>query len=211
MASVVKIDFRGGKQGGTSQVSTSALILAAGASSRMGSPKALLLYRGETFLDRLIGSCQLACADVVVVLGQHAGEIRAGIRSKARFVQNPDPGRGQLSSLQCGLADVPDAAMFVPVDLPAIESSTIRKLVAAFEANAALIAVPRFDGRHGHPVCIARPMIEQLLALPSTGEARDIIRRHRAETLYVDVDDPGILRDIDTRLDYKDLLVEMPG
>ena len=192
-------------------MSITALILAAGASSRMGSPKALLLYRGETFLDRLINACELSCTDVVVVLGQHASEIRAGIRGKARFVQNPDPDRGQLSSLQCGLAETPGSAMFIPVDLPSIESCTIRQLVEAFETNSALIAVPRFDGKHGHPVCIARPVIEELLALPATGQARDVISRHRAETLYVDVNDPGILRDIDTRLDYSDLLAETPG
>ena len=192
-------------------MSVTALILAAGASSRMGSPKALLQYRGETFLDRLISACGLACTDVVVVLGEHASEIRAGIQRKARFVQNPDPDRGQLSSLQCGLAEAQGSAMFIPVDLPAVESNTIGKLVDAFETRSALIAVPRFGGKHGHPVCIARPVIEELLALPATGQARDVISRHRAETLYVDVDDPGILRDIDTRLDYENLMAETPG
>jgi molybdenum cofactor cytidylyltransferase len=192
-------------------VSITALILAAGDSSRMGSPKALLMYRSETFLDRLIKACEQVCGDVVVVLGRHAGEIRAGIRSKARFVENPDPDRGQMSSLQWGLAEISGAAMFVPVDLPAVESSTIRKLVEAFEADAPLIAVPRFEGKHGHPVCIARPVIEELLASPESAQTRDVIRRHRAETLYIDVDDPAILRDIDTRLEYKDLLAGAPG
>ena len=187
-----------------------ALILAAGASSRMGSPKALLLYRGETFLDRLIGSCRQACDEVVVVLGLHAGEIRAGIRHQANFVLNPDPDRGQLSSLQCGLAEIKGAAMFVPVDLPAVEPATILKLVATFLAGNSAVAVPTFDGKHGHPVCIAQPVIDELLALPSTGKARDVIRRHRAETLYIAVGDPGVLRDIDTRLEYQDLLAEVP-
>ena len=169
------------------------------------------MYRGETFLDRLISACEQVCGDVVVVLGFHAGEIRAGIRGKARFIQNPDPDRGQLSSLQCGLAEISGAAMFVPVDLPAIESITIRKLVEAFESAAPLIAVPRFEGKHGHPVCIARPVIDELLASPESAQARDVIRRHLAETLYVDIDDPAILRDIDTVPQYKDLLMETPG
>ena len=191
------------------QVGITALILAAGASSRMGSPKALLMYQGETFLDRLIGSCHQACGSVVVVLGRHADEIRAGIRHDAKFVLNPDPDRGQLSSMQCGLAEIANAAMFVPVDLPAVEPATIVELVEAFQAGDSLIAVPAFDGKHGHPVCIARPVVEELLALPRTGQARDVIHRHRAETLYVAVGDAGVLRDIDTRSEYLDLLVEM--
>ena len=191
-------------------MSITALILAAGASSRMGSPKALLLYQGQTFLDRLIDSCQQACGRVLVVLGRHADEIRAGIGRDAEFVLNPDPSRGQFSSLQCGLAEIPGAAMFVPVDLPEVEPATILQLVRAFQSCDALIAVPTFNGKHGHPVCIARPVIEELLAMPFTSQARDVIQRHRADTLYVAADDPGVLRDIDTRSDYDRLLVETP-
>ncbi len=191
-------------------MSTTALILAAGASSRMGSPKALLMYHGETFLDRLIGACGNACDEVVVVLGRHADEIRAGTRLHAKYVINPDPDRGQLSSLQCGLAEIRGAAMFVPVDLPAAAPATILKLVTAFQSGGSLIAVPTFEGKHGHPVCIARMVVEELLAMPSSGQARDAIRRHRAQTLFVAVDDPGVLRDIDTRPEYEDLLAETP-
>jgi molybdenum cofactor cytidylyltransferase len=190
--------------------SITALILAAGASSRMGSPKALLMYRGETFLDRLIGFCGEACGSVVVVLGRHAIEIRAAIRKDATFVLNPDPDRGQLSSLQCGLAQISGAAMFVPVDVPAVEPATVLKLVAAFQSSDCLVVVPAFAGKHGHPVCIASPVVKELLAMPATGQARDIIRRYRAQTLYVAVEDPGVLRDIDTRTEYQDLLMEPP-
>ena len=84
-----------------------AIILAAGASSRMGSPKALLEYRGETFADRLIRVLSGVCDPVIVVTGRHHKAIRAGVRGKACFVVNPDPDRGQLSSLQRALAEVP--------------------------------------------------------------------------------------------------------
>ena len=88
------------------------IILAAGASSRMGSPKALLALDGETFLDRLIAAFEPHCAPVLVVLGFHAGRTRAGIcrSGDVTFVTNPDPDRGMLSSLQCGLAEVPATA-----------------------------------------------------------------------------------------------------
>jgi len=195
----------------THQVSITALILAGGASSRMGSPKALLRYKGQTFLDRLISSSKTACDEVVAVLGRHADEIRAGICGQAKFVINPDPSRGQLSSLQCGLDVISSDAMFIPVDLPAVEAATIRKLVEAFQSGNSPLAVPTNEGKHGHPVSTARPIIEELLALPPTGQARDVIHRHRAETLYVAVDDPGVLRDIDTKSEYQDLLVELTG
>jgi len=189
-------------------VNITALILAAGASSRMGSPKALLTYKGETFLDRLIASCQQACGKVVVVLGNHSDAILAGIKHQPRFVQNPDPDRGQLSSLQCGLFGVEGPALFVPVDLAAIQSATIQQLVAAFQEANPLIAVPQFGGKHGHPVCVGQSVVKELLALPAGAQARDVIHNHRAETLYVEVDDPAILRDIDSRIDYSNLLAE---
>ena len=82
---------------------TAAVILAGGASRRMGSPKALLPYAGETFVDRLIGVFQSVCDSVIVVLGHEADAIRSGVRRKASFVFNPDHELGQLTSLQCGL------------------------------------------------------------------------------------------------------------
>jgi molybdenum cofactor cytidylyltransferase len=109
-------------------VKTPAIILAAGASSRMGRPKPLLELDGETFLDRLIGRFYGICAPIVVVLGYEADRIRAGIRNAGdvEFVINPSPERGMLSSLQCGLASLPgDAAavLFTPADLPSIRTS----------------------------------------------------------------------------------------
>ena len=85
------------------------IILSAGASRRMGTPKALLQLNDETFLDRLIRLFSEVCSPVIVVLGDQADQIRSGIRrgSEARFVVNPDPERGMLSSLQCGLRSGP--------------------------------------------------------------------------------------------------------
>ena len=88
---------------------TCGLILAAGESRRMGSPKALLEFRGETFLDRLIGLFSRCCSPVIVVLGAQQETVRAGLRrpAEALIVENPDFLRGQLSSMQCGLRAVP--------------------------------------------------------------------------------------------------------
>src|SRR5262249_36163049 len=130
------------------------IILAAGASRRMGTPKALLNWNGETFLDGMIRVFSEVASPVIVVLGNHAEQIRAGIQrgSDARFVINPDPERGMLSSLQIALETVPpeaEAVMFTPVDHPSLQSSTIEKLAARTEAP---VTVPTYHDAHGHPV-----------------------------------------------------------
>jgi molybdenum cofactor cytidylyltransferase len=167
----------------------------------MGSPKALLTYRGETFLDRLIGIFREACDRTIVVLGYSHDTIRAGVRREATFVINPHPENGQLSSLQCGLRAAGDAeaVFFTPVDYPAFEVGTVRALLP----HAGSFAMPRYDGTRGHPVLIDRSIVEELLACRTM--ARDVIRSH--EPFYVDVDDPGILEDVDDPAAYARLEV----
>jgi molybdenum cofactor cytidylyltransferase len=180
------------------------IILAAGASSRMGTPKALLDYRGETFLARLIRVLGTVCDPVIVALGYHAEEIRAGAHGHAQFAVNPDPSRGQLSSLQTALAQVPNNAegfLFLPVDCPAAEPETIRQIVDTFRSSGALLVIPRFEGRRGHPVCASRALIAEFLALPPTAQAKDVVRRHAAH--YLETSDPGVLSDIDDPEAYR--------
>lgn len=187
------------------------VILSGGASRRMGTPKALLKFRNETFLDRLIRIFGAVCDPVIVVVGQHADQIRSGIQraGQVQFAVNPDPERGMLSSLQCGLALVPadgDAAMFLPVDHPHVEASTIETLAESFRRDRAPVTVPTYLGEHGHPVCIARPVIDELLALPPEAKASDVIHRHVAQTSYVEVHDPAVVTDVDDPAAYADLL-----
>jgi molybdenum cofactor cytidylyltransferase len=180
----------------------------------MGSPKALLRMPGpdaETFLDRLIGIFSACCAPVIVVLGHEPHAIRAGLAraSQAEFVVNANYGRGQLSSLQCGLSALSPHAggvLFTPVDYPAIAPETAAKLARAIERNAAKIAIPRRGGKHGHPVAFSRELIGEFLALPSDSQAREVIHAHAADALYIDVNDPGILEDIDDPAAYQRLV-----
>jgi molybdenum cofactor cytidylyltransferase len=192
------------------------LILAGGESRRMGSPKALLELAGETFLDRLILTLGAVCAPVVVVLGHEAHEIRAGSRRAdlAEFVTNAEYERGQLSSLQCGLAVLPDncgGVMFTPVDCPAVLPSTVALLARRLQERAPgeLLVVPLSDGRHGHPVGMAPELIPEFLALPLEAQARDVIRRHRERTVYVDVNDPGVWEDVDDPESYERMLARL--
>jgi molybdenum cofactor cytidylyltransferase len=190
--------------------SIAGVILSAGASRRMGTPKALLRLESETFLDRLIRLFSAHSSPIVVVLGPHADQIRSGIdrAALAQFVVNPDPNRGMLSSLQCGLAAAPDvdAALFTPVDHPGVDEATLRKIVHRFEATRAPVVIPEYQGQHGHPVLVARPLIAELLALPVTGQASDVIHRYRSETAYVPVDDAAVTTDVDDPEAYAQLL-----
>jgi len=195
-------------------VSAAGVILAAGESRRMGSPKALLLYQGQTFLDTLISLFAPRCSPVIVVLGANADEIRSGLSYPtscsasfdATFVINPDYRTGQTSSMQCGLRAVPTGAegvLFTLTDHPAVAASTIDALAAP---PRPLIRVPRFEGRRGHPVWFSRALIAEFLALPAHGAARDVVYSHVNETEYLDVDDAGIVADIDDPAAYRELI-----
>jgi molybdenum cofactor cytidylyltransferase len=177
-----------------------AIILAAGASTRMGRRKAELDYRGETFAARLVRIFGLFCEDVIVV------DSKPETFPGARVVVNPDPSRGMLSSLQCGMRGVAEhtvAVCFTPVDYPAVQESTVREVIGGWSGET--IRIPRYQGRRGHPVLVARGLLPEFLALPAEAQAREVVHRHAGSTVYVDVDDPGILQDIDTPADYERL------
>jgi molybdenum cofactor cytidylyltransferase len=182
--------------------SVAGIILAAGESRRMGFPKAMLRYRDESFLDTLIGLFSPFCSPVIVVLGANADRIRESATRSATFVVNPDYQRGMTTSLQCGLRALPphaDSVLFTLVDHPSVATATIKSLLAAPEP---LLRVPRHDGRRGHPIWFSRELVPEFLALPDTGAARDVVRAHAADTQFLDLDDPGILADIDDPAAY---------
>ncbi|MCS7041751.1 MAG: nucleotidyltransferase family protein [Bryobacteraceae bacterium] len=190
---------------------TSAILLAGGASSRMGRPKALLEYRGGTFLDRQISLYESIGARVICVLGHDAARIAASLRRAATavLVLNPHPERGQLSSLQCGLrALCPDseAFFFTPADSPGVRPETLALLLQSFDGHSADFWQPSVHGVHGHPVLAPARMAAPLLALPAEGSARDLIRRSRR--CFVETDDEGAVLDIDTPEAYRRLLGE---
>jgi Uncharacterized MobA-related protein len=177
----------------------------------MGTPKALLPLGAENFLSRLIRIFSACCDSVCVVLGHDAETIRAGGAEDAEYVINERHAQGQFSSLQCGLRHIGnrcDAVMMCPVDVPAFEESTARRMLDSYVPGADLLVVPRYAGRHGHPILIAAALIPEFLALPESSQARDVVHAQVGRTRYVDVSDPGILKDVDDRETYLELLKE---
>ena len=187
-------------------MSVAGLILAAGESRRMGFPKALLVYRQETFLETLIGCFADHCSPVIVVLGAGSERIRRETKRSAIFVTNLDYHRGMTSSLQCGLRAVPasaDGVLFTLVDHPSVLPSTLDALLAS---PRPLVRVPRFGGKRGHPIWFSRELISEFLAIPDGGAANAVVRRHTSETDFLDLDDPGIVADIDDPETYRNLI-----
>lgn len=187
------------------------LILAAGESSRMGKDKALLPYRGRTFLETIVATLRDAKIErIAVVLGYHAEEIRrAANLENVEILVNPDYARGQTSSLQAGLQALAaaelEAIVLCLVDHPAVSASTIRDLVKNFHKSGLPVAIPTYQGRRGHPVIIARALFDELLALGPGDGANTVIGKRRSEKSLVEVADSGILLDIDTDETYRSL------
>ncbi len=198
------------------------LILAAGESARMGRDKALLPWpppvsgqapSTETFLSAAIRSLSLATEFVLVVVGNNEAALAPIIFAHgASLVVNPDPSRGQFSSLQIGLHEVlnhgRDAAMVTLVDRPPVRTATIQTLRDAFEAAGQNVwaIVPEFSGKHGHPYLVGREMIEAFLRVPVTSTARDIEHQHHEHMQYFRVDDPLVALNINTPEEYAGLL-----
>ena len=190
-------------------MSVAGLILAAGESRRMGSPKALLKYGPETFLDTLTALFGQRCFTVIVVLGAHAAEIRAAATRPATFIVNPDYARGMTTSMQCGLRAIPpdaDGVLFTLVDHPAASAATLDALLAPLDSHrATLVRVPRYHAKRGHPIWFSRDLTPEFLAIPPDGAAREVVRRFVDRTEFLDLDDPGIVADIDSPEDYRAL------
>ena len=191
------------------------LILAGGASRRMGTPKALLEIGAETFIDRLVGLFNPVVSPLIVVLGHDSELVRHGMdsRSPVTFAVNRQPERGMLSSLQCGLRELPSetgAVIFSPVDYPSCQGTTVARIADEFRnrfrTHACDVVIPIYRGVKGHPVCISRRVVDELLELPFTGQAREIIRGRIGTTVFIEVDDPGITTDVDTPEDYRSLM-----
>jgi molybdenum cofactor cytidylyltransferase len=186
----------------------SGILLAAGESRRMGSPKALLRYQGQTFIERICTAFLTAGVDeLIVVLGARAAELRRSLPTHVnlRTVENPRYFQGQLSSLMTGigaLSPESEAAVVNLVDHPLVTVETITALLASFRAAPLPILIAAYQGRRGHPVLFSSQVYGEILAAPLDQGAKVVVRKDPSRVREVQLDDPGILADIDTPEDY---------
>mgnify|MGYP002777680306 CR=1 FL=1 len=180
-----------------------ALVLAAGASARMGAPKALLVWRGRTFLRHVVALAEAAgCAPILAVEG--AIPLPDAELGPAARVVNPTWPSGQTDSLRRGLAALTRLApgrpvLVLTVDRPHLAPATVRALADAARAAPSQIWQPEHAGRRGHPIVYPPSLVPALLDLPADATPRDLLRRpeHAALRRTLAVDDPAVLDNLD--------------
>lgn len=192
------------------------IILAAGDSIRMGSPKALLPSPdGRPFVTRIVDTLHEAgIVELVVVTGRDhealVKVLREGVRVPPLIARNADPSRGQLSSLRVGMDAVvrPDTQgiLVTLVDVPMVAVSTVTRVVTAWQRARAPIVRPAIGDRHGHPVIFDGAVLDALRTAPIDAGAKTVVRAHEHDLLNVSVEDEGCLTDLDTPEDYRKLI-----
>jgi molybdenum cofactor cytidylyltransferase len=191
------------------------IVLAAGASTRMGRTKAALPLadRADTFVHRLVRTALAAgIPDVVVVSGAHDAAVRAAlgpVDRRVSVVTHAGWADGQLSSLLAGLGAVTrvrpslvEAALVMLVDTPLVSPTTVRAVVSTWRATRAPIVRPARGEEHGHPVLFDRALFAALHAADVRVGAKAIVRAHEPEIADVAIEDDGAFLDVDTEAEY---------
>ena len=196
----------------------SAVVLAAGSSTRLGRPKQLLDLDGRPILQHVLDAAEAsgALAEIVLVLGHAADAIEASVRlpENARIVRNPEYELGQSTSLRAGLwacDPATEAAVILLGDQPRVSPGAVRAVATGFARTGNTIVRVRYRDGPGHPVLVAREEWESILDIRGDTGARDLItaRPEWVHEVEVDADRPS---DVDTWADYERLVGERhPG
>jgi len=194
----------------------SAILLAAGASKRFGSPKLLLPLGNSTILEQSVDNLlNSKVTEITVVIGYHAHEARRIIASKpVKIVVNRLYRQGMSTSLRAGLGMVNShaaAVMIALADLPFIPTATVNTLIEAFKYSNRGIIVPVHNSRRGHPVIFSIKYKEELSQLTGDMGGREIIRRHSDDVLEVAVNSESIYQDIDNLMSYQSYIKSNVG
>jgi molybdenum cofactor cytidylyltransferase len=184
------------------------VIPSAGSSLRMGRPKALLQVGGETFLSRTIRALASGgCDPVLVVVPDGNPQLTEPLadtaeRAGARVLLNADPGEGPITSLRLAIRALGDSVAglaYLPVDHPMVRADTVAALLeAARGEDAAALTVPIHGGKRGHPAVFGASLFSELADPTLEGGARAVVHRHLERARLVEVDDAGVIIDIDT-------------
>jgi molybdenum cofactor cytidylyltransferase len=186
----------------------------------MGRPKLLLPYLKGTILGALVASLRAAGVETIaLVTAPGDAALQEWARAAGLLAAvNPHPERGMLSTIQEGIMALDSAValleqqrtlLIAPADLPALRPATVAEVIRRRDAANASLALPVWNGRHGHPLAIAPELIPEIAALDPAIGLRQLRDRHAAATLWIEVDDPGAVHDVDTPDDYEALTRSM--
>ena len=183
----------------------SAILLAAGRSQRMGTPKPLLPIQGRPAVIRCLESLRdSGVADIVLVVSPEGGDIvKAASGFAVRVAVNEQPGSDMAASVKAGLVSIDRDATGVLIclcDHPLVRPESLESILSAHTQKPDAIIIPLYNGRKGHPTLFPRFVLEDL---GKVATLRDVIDRHRAAIFTLDVDDEGVILDMDTPEDYR--------
>ena len=180
-----------------------AVVTAAGSAERFGGKKLLTPIDGEPLLDHTIDALlDGGVAEVIVVVGKDGRaelerDVNAMLDPRVRAVENPDPSRGMFSSIQEGVAQAQgDAILVMPGDMPFVSPETVRAVIAAYERKPSIVS-PRYRGKRGHPVALPASLRDEIREARAGSTLHDVIHAHEEMRSDVDVDDRGVIHDVD--------------
>lgn len=179
----------------------SAIILAAGKSTRMGENKLRMRWGDVTVIEKVIRTIREAGIEDIVLVT--TDDLRFGI-DNLRIAINLTS-HEMLSSIQVGLENQKaesEAAIICLGDQPQIESRSVRRVGEAYQKNKSKIVVPSYQNRRGHPWLVAKSLWDEILEMKEHQTPRDFLNAHANEIEYVNLDTPTILQDLDTPEDY---------
>ena len=189
-----------------------ATVISAGTSSRMGYPKALLEFHGRTFLETILDALRaVGVQRRVVVLGPDADKILKHIGLRDVTVLSTERlEAGPIGSIRAAIREVQahpvDGLLVWPVDMPQVTIATVETLLEQFRGSDRPIVVPEFRGTRGHPIIFGRAVFDELLAAPDAEGARAVVRADAGRVLRVPVDDPAVIKDLNTPEEYQELM-----
>ena len=180
-----------------------AIVTAAGSAERFGGRKLLADVDGEPLLDRTIRSLlDGGASEVIVVVRTNSRvelerDVNAMNDARVRPVENREPARGMFSSIQEGVRTASgDVLLVLPGDMPFVKPDTVERVIAEWARTRGIVS-PRHNGKRGHPVALPLSFRDEILATSPTSNLHEVIKKHIAQRTDLDVDDPGINRDVD--------------
>jgi molybdenum cofactor cytidylyltransferase len=178
-------------------------VTAAGSAERFGGRKLLTKIDGEPLLDHTIRALiDGGVSEIIVVVGTEARtelerDVNAMNDARVRPVENPDPSRGMFSSIQEGARTANgDVLLVLPGDMPYVKATTVRRIIDEWDKTRGIVS-PRHNGKRGHPVALPQTLRDEILATSPTSNLHEVIKKHLDLRTDLDVDDPGVNRDVD--------------